>query len=319
MQVFRLLEDVPADFGPTVVSVGNFDGVHRAHQEVVRNMAERASSFGGKAVVVTFEPHPLRILRPDIAPKLLTPLPTKLRLLEQRHLDSVLVLPFTRDLSMMSAEDFAREVLAEKLRAREVHEGYNFHFGHKASGNVATLADLGRRFGFEARIFSEQLIRGHHVSSSEVRKLIAEGRVSRARALLGRPFSILGNPGRGRGYGHKYTVPTINFARYDELVPADGVYITWLRVDGQCFEAVTNVGNRPTFGAESFAIESHILNFHTIELLPDSELELFFLKRLRPEIKFPAVEALREQIAKDVHKARRYFRLAKCRSISIVS
>jgi len=319
MQVFRLLEDVPADFGPTVVSVGNFDGVHRAHQEVVRNMAERASSFGGKAVVVTFEPHPLRILRPDIAPKLLTPLPTKLRLLEERHLDSVLVLPFTRDLSMMSAEDFAREVLAEKLRAREVHEGYNFHFGHKASGNVATLADLGRRFGFEARIFSEQLIRGHHVSSSEVRKLIAEGRVSRARALLGRPFSILGNPGRGRGYGHKYTVPTINFARYDELVPADGVYITWLRVDGQCFEAVTNVGNRPTFGAESFAIESHILNFHTIELLPDSELELFFLKRLRPEIKFPAVEALREQIAKDVHKARRYFRLAKCRSISIVS
>jgi|SRR5579862_454226 len=319
MQVFRLLEDVPADFGPTVVSVGNFDGVHRAHQEVVRNMAERASSFGGKAVVVTFEPHPLRILRPDIAPKLLTPLPTKLRLLEERHLDSVLVLPFTRDLSMMSAEDFAREVLAEKLRAREVHEGYNFHFGHKASGNVATLADLGRRFGFEARIFSEQLIRGHHVSSSEVRKLIAEGRVSRARALLGRPFSILGNPGRGRGYGHKYTVPTINFARYDELVPADGVYITWLRVDGECFEAVTNVGNRPTFGAESFAIESHILNFHTIELLPDSELELFFLKRLRPEIKFPAVEALREQIAKDVHKARRYFRLAKCRSISIVS
>jgi len=310
MQVFRHFEDVPAGFGPTVVSVGNFDGVHRAHQEVVRHMAERASSFGGKAVVVTFEPHPLRILRPDVAPKLLTPLPTKLKLLEQTHVDTVLVLPFTRDLSMMSAEDFAREVLAERLRAREVHEGYNFHFGHKASGNVATLADLGRRFGFEARIFPEQLIRGHHVSSSEIRKLIADGRVSRARALLGRPFSIVGNPGRGRGYGQKYTVPTINFARYDELVPADGVYITWLRVGSECFEAVTNVGNRPTFGAESYAIESHILNFHTFELLPDSELELFFLKRLRPEIKFPTVEALRAQIAKDVHKARRHFRLA---------
>jgi len=308
MQVFRHLEEVPADFGPTVVSVGNFDGVHRAHREVVRHMAERARSFGGKAVVVTFEPHPLRILRPDVAPKLLTPLPAKLKLLEQTHVDAVLVLPFTRDLSLMTAEEFAREVLAGTLHAREVHEGYNFHFGHKARGNVDTLAGLGREFGFEAKIFPEQLLRGHHVSSSEIRKLVALGEVSRARALLGRPFSILSNPGRGRGYGAKYTVPTVNLARYDELVPADGVYITWLRVAGECFEAVTNVGHRPTFGADSFAIEGHILNFHPIQLLPETELELSFLKRLRPEIKFPSVEALREQIAKDVHKARRYFR-----------
>lgn len=309
MQVFRNLDDVPPDFGPTVVSVGNYDGVHRAHQEVVRNMAERARSFAGKAVVVTFEPHPLRILRPDNAPKLLTPLPTKLKLLEQTHVDAVLVLPFTRDLSMMTAEDFARQVLCGVLHAREVHEGYNFHFGHKAQGNVDTLAELGRQCGFEARIFPEQLLRGHHVSSSEIRKLVAQGNVSRARALLGRPFSIFSNPGRGRGYGHKYTVPTVNLARYDELVPADGVYITWLRVGGECFEAVTNVGNRPTFGADSFAIESHLLNFHPIDLLPDTELELIFLKRLRAEIKFPSIEALREQIAKDVHKARTYFRL----------
>jgi riboflavin kinase/FMN adenylyltransferase len=307
MQIFRSLEDVPPGLGPTVVSVGNYDGVHRAHQEVVRHMAERARTLGGKSVVVTFEPHPLRILRPDAAPKLLTPLPAKLALLEQTGVDAVLVLPFTRDLSMMSAEDFAREVLVRLLQAREVHEGYNFHFGHKAQGNVETLADLGRQCGFQARIFPEHLLRGHHVSSSEIRKLIVQGNVSRARALLGRPFSIYSNPGRGRGYGHRYTVPTVNLARYDELVPADGVYITWLRMNGDCFEAVTNVGNRPTFGPASFAIESHILNFHPIELLPDTPLELSFLKRLRPEIKFPSVDALREQIAKDVHKARRYF------------
>ncbi len=311
MQVFRNLEDVPSDFGPTVVSVGNFDGVHRAHQEVVRHMAERARSFGGKAVVVTFDPHPLRILRPNVAPKLLTPLPTKLALLEQTHVDAVLVLPFTRDLSMMSADDFAHQILGEALQAREVHEGYNFHFGHKAQGNVETLAKLGQQCGFEAKIFPEQLLRGHHVSSSEIRKLVAEGNVSRARALLGRPFSIFSNPGRGRGYGHKYTVPTVNLARYDELVPADGVYITWLRINDECFDAVTNIGNRPTFGADSFAIESHLLNFHPIELLPDTPLELGFLKRIRSEIKFPSVEALREQIAKDVHKARKYFRLQK--------
>jgi len=309
MQVFRQLDDVPADFGPTVVSVGNFDGVHRAHQEVVRHMAERARAFGGKAVVVTFEPHPLRILRPDVAPKLLTALPAKLKLLEQTNVDAVLVLPFTRDLSLMTADDFARRVLVETLHAREVHEGYNFHFGHKAQGNVNTLAELGKQCGFEAKIYSEQLLRGHHLSSSEIRKLIAEGNVSRARALLGRPFSIISTPGRGRGYGRQYTVPTVNLARYDELVPANGVYITWLRVAGECFEAVTNVGNRPTFGEESFAIESHLLNFHPIELLPETELELIFLKRLRPEIKFPSVDVLREQIGKDVERAMRYFRL----------
>jgi riboflavin kinase/FMN adenylyltransferase len=265
--------------------------------------------FGGKAVVVTFEPHPLRILRPDVAPKLLTALPAKLKLLEQTNVDAVLVLPFTRDLSLMTADDFARRVLVETLHAREVHEGYNFHFGHKAQGNVNTLAELGKQCGFEAKIYSEQLLRGHHLSSSEIRKLIAEGNVSRARALLGRPFSIISTPGRGRGYGRQYTVPTVNLARYDELVPANGVYITWLRVAGECFEAVTNVGNRPTFGEESFAIESHLLNFHPIELLPDTELELIFLKRLRPEIKFPSVDALREQIGKDVQTAKRYFRL----------
>ena len=309
MQVFHKLEDVPPQLGPTVVSVGNFDGVHLAHQEVVRRMAESARRLGGKSVVVTFEPHPFRILRPDVAPKLLAPLPVKLKLLEQAGVDAVLVLPFTRDLSLMSAQDFAREVLVDTLHTREVHEGYNFHFGHKAQGNVNTLDALGKELGFEAVVYSELLRRGHHVSSSEIRKLLAAGQVGKARALLGRPFSIFSNPGRGRGYGHKYTVPTINLSRYDEMVPADGVYITWLRVGGECFEAVTNVGNRPTFGPDSFAIESHLLNFHPIELLAQTELELIFLERLRPEIKFPSVEALREQIAKDVHKARRYFHL----------
>ena len=281
MQVFRKLEAVPSQIGPTVVSVGNFDGVHRAHQEVVRRMAERAHALGGKAVIVTFEPHPLRILRPDVAPKLLTPLAVKLQLLEQTRVDAVLVLPFTRDLSLMTAHDFARQVLKETLHAREVHEGYNFHFGHKAQGNVETLSALGEEMGFTTVIYPEQVLRGHHVSSSEIRKLIADGQVGKARALLGRPFSIFSTPGRGRGYGQKYTVPTINLSRYDELVPADGVYITWLRVGGECFEAVTNVGNRPTFGPDSFAIESHLLNFHPIELLAQTELELIFLKRIR--------------------------------------
>lgn len=308
MQVFRHLEEVPAGLGPTVVSVGNFDGVHRAHQEVVGHMSERAHALGGKAMAVTFEPHPMRILRPDYAPKLLTPLPVKLRLLEQHGVDAVLVLPFTHDLSFTTAHDFARQVLADGLHTREVHEGYNFHFGHKAEGNVHTLAGFGAEMGFEVKIYPEMVLRGHHVSSSEIRKLIREGQIGKARVLLGRPFSIVSHPGQGRGYGRRYTVPTINLAPYDELVPADGVYVTRLRIAEEVFDAVTNVGTRPTFGADSFAIESHLLNFHPIELHPESELELGFLKRIRPEIKFPSIEALRQQITRDIDQARRYFR-----------
>jgi riboflavin kinase/FMN adenylyltransferase len=309
MQVFHKLEDVPADFGPTLVSVGNFDGVHRAHAHVLREIVQRARQIGTKAVAVTFEPHPVRILRPDSGLKLLTPVAEKLRLLQATGIDAVLALPFGRDLSLMTPRQFAERILKKKLHAREVHEGYNFHFGHKAAGDMNLLATFGRELGFEVKLYAEETLRCEKVSSSHIRKLLSEGRVSRARHLLGRPFCILGAPGRGRGYGSKYTVPTINLARYEELVPKDGVYITLTRVGAERFDSVTNVGNRPTFGADSFAIESHLLNFHPIELTPESEVEICFLDRVRDEIKFPSVEALREQIARDVNKARRYFHL----------
>jgi riboflavin kinase/FMN adenylyltransferase len=309
MQVFHKLDEVPAAFGPSLVSVGNFDGVHRAHAHVLREIVVRASANGSKAVVVTFEPHPSRILRPDSGLKLLTPTPEKLHLLSATGIDAVLVLPFGRDLSLMSPRDFAENILHDKLHAREVHEGYNFRFGHKAAGDTALLAEFGREMGFEVKVYPEMRLRGERVSSSEIRKLLNAGRVSRARHLLGRPFAILATPGRGRGYGSKYTVPTINLSRYDEMVPKDGVYITCTRVGEERFESVTNVGNRPTFGAELFAIETHLLNFHPIELSPETEVEISFLERLRDEIKFPSVDALREQIARDVKKARRYFHL----------
>jgi len=198
------------------------------------------------------------------------------------------------------------------LHAREVHEGYNFHFGHKAAGNIQMLRDLGREMGFEVHDYPEMRLRGEPVSSSHIRKLLSEGRVSRARHLLARPFSILSTAGRGRGYGAKYTVPTINLAHYEEFVPKDGVYITRTRIGGgynnECFDSVTNIGNRPTFGVDSFAIETHLLNFHPIELSAETEVEIHFLDRLRDEIKFPSVEALKEQIGRDVRKAQKYLR-----------
>jgi riboflavin kinase/FMN adenylyltransferase len=309
MQVFHKLDDIPAEFGPSLVSVGNFDGVHRAHAHVLGEIVRGARQGGAKSVAVTFEPHPARILRPDSTLRLLTPVPEKLRLLEGTGVDAVLMLPFGRDLSLMTPRQFVERILKKKLHAREVHEGYNFRFGHKAAGDTKLLAQLGLEMGFEVKVYPEQKLRGEPVSSSHIRKLLGEGRVSRARHLLARPFCILGTPGRGRGYGSKYTVPTINLSRYEELVPKDGVYITCTRVGQETFDSVTNVGNRPTFGADSFAIETHLLNFHPIELIPESEVEICFLERLRDEIKFPSVEALREQIARDVKKARRYFHL----------
>jgi len=311
MLVFHNLEEIPAEFGPTYVSVGNFDGVHRAHARVLGEIVARARANGGKSMAVTFEPHPTRILKPEAGLKLLTPTPEKLRWLEGTGVDAVLLLPFGRDLSLMTPRQFAERILRKKLHAREVHEGFNFRFGHRAAGDVNMLAEFGREMGFEVRVYPEMKLRGETVSSSQIRRLISEGRVSRARHLLARPFCILGNPGRGRGYGSKYTVPTINMARYEELVAKDGVYITWTRVRTERFDSVTNVGNRPTFGTELFAIETHLLNFHPIELTPDTEVEICFLERLRDEIKFPSVDALREQIARDVKKARRYFHLLR--------
>ena len=311
MDVFHKLDDIPADFGPTVVSVGNFDGVHRAHARVLSELVNRASEQNAKSVAVTFEPHPVRILRPDSGLKLITATPEKLRLLEQSGIDAALLLPFTRDASLMNPHDFAQQILCGRLKAVEVHEGYNFHFGHKAAGNVQVLAELGRELGFALVPYSEMLVRGQSVSSTRIRELIRTGQVSRVRPLLGHPFGIISTPGRGRGYGSRYTVPTINLSRYEELVPADGVYVTRTRVGEECFDSVTNIGNRPTFGADSFAIETHLLDFHPLELTAETEIELFFLARLRDEIKFASVDALREQIGRDVRKAQKYFSLQR--------
>jgi riboflavin kinase/FMN adenylyltransferase len=309
MQIFRHLDEIPGDLGPSVVSVGNFDGVHRAHQVVLSQLVRRAREINARAVAVTFDPHPTRVLRPDAPTRLLTPLPLKLKLLEAAGLDTILVLPFSRDLSLMPAREFAQQILAGALQAREVHEGFNFHFGHRAQGNVERLVEFGRDFGFQVHIYPALKIRGEVVSSTRIRELLDQGNVSRSRSLLGRVFSITSTPGRGRGYGHKYTVPTINLSRYDEMIPRNGVYITRTRINGEIFDAVTNVGVRPTFGPDSFAVESHLLNFHPISLTAQTNVELCFYKRLRDEIKFPEVEALREQIARDVHRARRFFHL----------
>ena len=315
MKIFRQLADVPLNFGPTVATIGNFDGVHRGHQWVIDEVVARARELGIPSIAITFEPHPARVLRPESTLPLITPLTEKLELLSTTGLDAVVVLPFTKEFSRMSARDFATEVLQRGLHVIELHEGENFRFGHHAEGDVNNLETLGRELGFTVRVYSPRNIRNQPISSSRIRQLITEGDVSQVRACLGHPFAIASTPASGRGYGTRYTVPTINLAPYADLLPANGVYITTLTIgagpSAEIFDAVTNVGNRPTFGADSFTVESHLLNFHPIVLDEQTSLNLSFLKRLRDERRFPSPEALREQIFRDVATAKRYFSLCR--------
>ncbi len=309
MTVYESLEEIPKNFGPTVVSVGNFDGIHLAHRRLIDSICARAKELKARSVLVTFDPHPSRILRPHAGPPLITPMKRKMELLGQTSLDAVVVLPFNRDLSLMPAFEFAEEILTNRLHAMEVHEGFNFRFGHKAEGDVERLREFGNKLGF-AVVAHEPMSWGEFVvSSSNVRALLLGGEMSMARHLLGRVFSIDSTPGRGRGYGTKYAVPTVNLTHYGDLTPAIGVYVTEMLISGEYFQSVTNVGNRPTFGADSFSIESYILNFHPIDLSSETPIRLSFLRRLRAEKKFPTTEALKEQIGRDVVRAKRYFHL----------
>jgi riboflavin kinase/FMN adenylyltransferase len=297
----------------SVVSIGNFDGVHCGHRKVIGALRERALLLNARSVAVTFDPHPAHLLHSGPRLPLITPLDAKLDLLAATRLDLALVLPFTDELRLWSARRFAETVLRDSLHSLELHEGETFRLGHKAETDIAGLARLGTELGFTVQVCPPLIARGAAVSSSRIRKLIAEGNLHSARALLGRSFAIRSTPAAGRGYGTRYTVPTINLAPYPALLPADGVYVTRLRVgsgvDARTFRGVTNAGNRPTFGTDSFAVETHLLDFEPITLDETTPLELTFLHRLRAERRFDSPAELRAQIVLDVATAQRYFAL----------
>ncbi len=309
--VYRSMAEVPAGLGACVAAIGNFDGVHLGHREVLSAVVREARELGVRAIAITFDPHPERFLRPDRAPRLLTPLDEKVRLLSLTGIDAVVVLPFDASLADLNAEEFVRGILVERLGVRSLHEGGNFRFGRQAQAGVEELRAFGARFGFAVHVHAPVHVHGLEVSSSAIRVLVAAGDVRRARWMLGRPFSVRGTQARGRGIGSRLLVPTVNLAPHEELLPAFGVYVTRLAVAGRCFQAVTNVGNRPTFGEPSFAVESHILDFEPIDMDERTPIDLEFLLRLRGEIAWPSPEALKAQIMKDVASAKRFFRLAK--------
>ncbi|HEY1501588.1 MAG TPA: riboflavin biosynthesis protein RibF [Acidobacteriaceae bacterium] len=315
MEVYRSIPELTQSVPPTVAAIGNFDGVHRGHREIIGRVLERARALRARAISVTFDPHPLAVVHPEQAPKLITPIAERLRLLAETGLDATLVLPFTREFSQQTPREFAERILCGALRAVEVHEGDTFRFGHDAAAGIAELRQLGAELGFGVVSHESLTVRGITVSSSEVRRRIAAGQLGIARALLGRPFSILSAPIEGRGVGRQLSTPTINLAGYTELLPPNGVYVTRVRIgartDAPFLNAVTNAGVRPTFDGAGFAIESHLLDGPPpVELTDSTPIELCFLMRLREERRYPSAEALKVQILRDVARAQRYFRRA---------
>jgi riboflavin kinase/FMN adenylyltransferase len=306
--IYRSVEELPSGFGPSLLSIGNFDGVHAGHREILSAVVADAHARNALALAVTFDPHPEQFLRPDRAPQLITPLDERLRLLAGTGIDAVLVLRFDAALSHLTPREFVETILVAALNTTGIHEGENFRFGCRAAAGISELAEFGREFGFAVTAHKAVQVRGLEVSSSAIRAFVAQGDMRRARWMLGRPFTVLSTQARGRGVGSRLLVPTVNLAQYGGLLPAIGVYVTRLKVAGRAFEAVTNVGNRPTFEGAGFGVETHILNFKPVELGEETPLELEFLLRLRGEQKFPSPEALKAQILRDVDRAKKYFR-----------
>jgi riboflavin kinase/FMN adenylyltransferase len=305
MKVLRSLAEAIGLQAP-VATIGNFDGLHRGHREIIERVLSRAHVQQGTALLITFEPHPLKLLAPERAPSMLVTPEQKLDLLSAAGLDVVLILAFTPELAALTAERFVADFLSRGVGAREVYVGENFNFGRGRTGNADLLVALCASHGIRAAKVPEVCYLDSPISSSRIRRALRSGEVELARELLGRPHAITGTVVRGAGRGSDLGFPTANLAPHDQLVPQDGVYVTLLVVDGQASPSVTNIGSRPTFAEGDFTIETHRLD-GTGDLY-GRDVEVRFLARLRPELKFESVEALVRQVRADVKRARAYFR-----------
>jgi len=296
----------PPHWRAPVLALGNFDGMHRGHRKIVERIQRGAAERGGTSVVLTFDPHPPRVLRPDKAPALLMTKAQKLEALAAAGVQGAAIVTFTADLSRWSPDAFVRTVLVEWLRVAEVWVGADFLFGRERSGNFTLLRALGAQYGFRAEKIDPIRYKDFVVSSTRIRRLVAEGRVDEAGALLGHHYAIDGVVVEGARRGRELGFPTANMATPNELVPPNGVYATTLTVDGLVRPAVTNIGTRPTFGDVTAAtVETHLLKAD-LDLYGRS-VRLSFIQRLRDERRFADVEALQEQIAADVRRAGRLF------------
>jgi riboflavin kinase/FMN adenylyltransferase len=300
-----------AGFDPSAVTIGNFDGVHAGHRYLFRQVVALAHERGVRPTVLTFDPHPARIVAPARAPRLLTTPDERVALMAESGIEQVLILPFTADVARLSPEEFVVEIVKKALRAKVVMVGDNFRFGHKQAGDTHVLTELGERYGFETQIVGAVKCRGQIVSSSEIRRLIETGDVARACRMLGRPYSLSGEVVPGQGIGSKQTVPTLNLHTQAEVLPLRGVYITrtWDLDSDRRWNSISNIGYRPTFGGDTLTIESFLLE--RFEEPTPKRIRVEFLRRVRDERKFESPEPLKAQILRDVRQAQTFFRRLK--------
>lgn len=312
VRVFHGLDEVPPDFGPSAITIGNFDGLHIGHQRIMYRVVQLAREHGWKPSVLTFDPHPAKIVAPERAPKLLSSTDKRVRYMAEEGIRQVVVLPFTREVSRLSPEEFVSGILHDRLQAKAVLVGDNFRFGYRHSGDVQTLRELGHRYGFMTEIVSAIRLRGRVVSSSETRRLIEAGEVAAAARLLGRPYGLEGDVVTGHGVGRKQTVPTLNLSTIAEILPRTGVYVTSTHdLDSdRRWDSVINVGYRPTFGGDDkISIETYLLSEY--DGVEPPRIRVDFLHRLRDEKKFETPEALKTQIMTDVKHTLAWYRRAR--------
>jgi riboflavin kinase/FMN adenylyltransferase len=306
MQTIHFPDDPrPSWVAYPVLALGNFDGLHRGHLKIIERVKRGAVEHGGTAMAMTFDPHPPRVVRPDKAPALLMTKAQRLEALERTGIQCVAVVRFTRELSQWDPETFVRTVLGEWLRVAQVWVGANFLFGRGRSGSFSVLRTLGQRHGFRADKIDPVRYKDFVVSSTRIRRLVGEGRLDEAGALMGHPYYLDGTVIEGRLRGREIGFPTANLSTDNELVPPHGVYATTLTIDGIVRAGITNIGVRPTFGETDATIETHVLDYAGD--LYGKPVRLAFVQRLRDERRFPDVDALRAQIEADRRRAARLF------------
>ncbi len=306
MNIIRDLDEIKGPFVRPVLTIGNFDGVHRGHRVLFGRVLERARALGGQSIVMTFDPHPIKVMKPGNGPPLITPTEQKLELIASEPVDFIICVPFTREFAAVSAKAFVRDLLVGRIGVSELVVGYDYSFGAGREGNISMLRELGREFGFEVHVVDPVYIDGMLVSSTSIRKFVQEGSLEEARRLLGRDYQICGKvvPGEGRG-GPLLGFPTANIVPVDELVPREGVYAVSVEFGGEVHQGVTNIGRNPTFGEAPLTVETHLLDFSGDIL--GRTIRINFIRRLRDEIAFDSVDSLASQIARDIREARTAF------------
>jgi riboflavin kinase/FMN adenylyltransferase len=303
--VYYDLPPGPGPFSRTVVTVGNFDGVHLGHQAILGRVTSRARELGSQPVALTFDPHPVKVLQPRAELPLLTTPGQKFRLLTAAGMEAVVVLPFTQEFAAIPAREFVVRYFVEGLKAREVVVGHDYSFGHKREGNIDLLKALGQTLGFTVQVVWAVEVQGAVVSSSLIRAMLKLGKVEEANQLLGRPYSVSGRVIAGKGRGARVLgIPTANLSPENDLLPASGIYAVVAHQGNQVLPGVANIGTCPTFDGETaLSLEVHIFDFAGD--LYDQNLDVDFIARLREERRFPSVEALGAQIRADIQAARR--------------